>query len=350
MRLHTNAFDLIRLAAAGMVLWSHQHLTDGSGTIGIEVFRTDTGGFGVLIFFVISGYLNTLSVTRHRAILPFLVSRGLRIYPPLIACVAFSVLVGACFTPDIRTYFDYRLLSLICKDITLFTGTIAGVSHPVFAGSVLPNTLNGSLWTLPYELKMYVVLAVAFATFRFNSAVALAAAVCGLLALGFTALDTFWLQFSALFLAGSFLAVLQKIANLAVAIFTVLLLCCLFAAVGQHFFAWHLLLVAAVIGLGSMTLPSWLRPPLDLSYAIYLYAFPVQQVSTMVTKNFWIGLSFSITVSSLLALLSVLFIEQPAQRLAPGLRRWLQERSRAMLSKWSVLSPERIGPPVRPSP
>src|SRR6185437_4365423 len=95
--------------------------------------------------------------------------RVFRIYPALIACVAFMVLLGALGAPDIKTYFDSTLLSFIGKDITLFTGVKAGVSHPVFAGNVLPNALNGSLWTLPYEVKLYVALAMCVAVLRYNS-------------------------------------------------------------------------------------------------------------------------------------------------------------------------------------
>lgn len=336
MRQHANAFDLIRLAAAGMVLWSHQHALMAVPETGIDALRVDLGGFGVLIFFVISGYLNTLSAVRHHAMLPFLVSRGLRIYPPLVVCVGFTVLVGACAAPDLARYFDYGLLSFVGKNITLFTGVKAGVSHAVFAGNAMPNALNGSLWTLPYEVKMYVILAGCLAAFRYNLVVALFVSACGILAIGCTALDTFWLQFSALFVAGSFVAALHKLANLAVAIVTVLSLACAFALLGRQFFACYLLLAAAVIALGSMTLPPWLRPPLDLSYAIYLYAFPVQQLSAMLTKNFWIGLSFSTTVTVLLALLSSLFLERPVQRRAPDLRRWVEERAVSMLGRRHV--------------
>ncbi|MGA8078442.1 MAG: acyltransferase [Xanthobacteraceae bacterium] len=323
-RQHTNDFDLIRLVAASMVLWSHQHALMGLPEPGVAVLRESVGGAGVFIFFVISGYLNTLSVIRHRSVREFLTSRGLRIYPALIVCVVFTVLLGACVSPDIRPYFDYQLLSFIGKDITLFTGVKAGVSHAVFAGNVMPNALNGSLWTLPYEVKMYVVLALCFVAFRYNPLPALFASGCGLVLLGFSALDTFWLHFSFLFIAGSFVATMQKLNKLVPAIAALLLLACLFAAGGREFYAYYLLLAAAVIGLGSVKLPSSLRLPLDLSYAIYLYAFPIQQLSAMLTKNFWLGLLFSVVVTFAMASLSALFVERPTQKL-----RFLRRQSRA---------------------
>jgi peptidoglycan/LPS O-acetylase OafA/YrhL len=320
MRRHTNAFDLIRLVAAGMVLWSHQHALMNVPEAPIAFLGVDFGGLGVLMFFSISGYLNTLSVDRHRSAVAFLASRGLRIYPGLIVCVLFTVLVGACVAPDLGAYLDFKLLSFIGKDMTLFTGVKAGVSKAVFVGNAMPDALNGSLWTLPYEVKMYVVLALCFVVFRYHAVAALVASAIGPIAIGFSALDTFWLQFSALFIAGSLIAAIQKLKNLHWAVIAVLVLATLFAVLGRHLFAWYLLLTATVVVLGSLKLPRWLRPPLDLSYGIYLYAFPIQQVGAMLTKNFWTALAFSAAIVVLLALLSALFVEQPAQRLKFGRR------------------------------
>lgn len=314
MRRHTNAFDLIRLAAASMVLWSHQLALMGLPETGVSVLRESLGGVGVLIFFVISGYLNTLSVIRHRSAQEFLTSRALRIYPALIVCVVFTVLLGACVAPDLQSYFDYKLLSFIGKDITLFNGVKAGVSHAVFAGNVMPNALNGSLWTLPYEAKMYVGLAICFVALRYNPVVAALIAGCGVLALGLTALDTFWLHFSFLFVAGSFVAAMQTLQKARIAIIAAAALAFVFAISGRELSAWYLLLATAVISLGSAQLPAWLRPRLDLSYAVYLYAFPVQQLSAMLTKNFWLGLLFSVAVTFALAVASARFVEQPAQK------------------------------------
>ena len=252
----------------------------------LRTTRTTLGGLGVAIFFIISGYLNTQSAVRHGAMAPFLFSRAFRIYPALIACVAFTVLLRALVAPDIKTYFDSTLLSFIGKDITLFTGVKAGVSHPVFAGNVLPNALNGSLWTLTYEVKLYVALAVCVAVLRYNPIVSLVVAGCAVLALGMTALDTLWLQLPALFIVGCFVAAVRSVANLPTAIVILVGSAGFFALIGHALFAGYLLLGAAVVSLGSLNVPKWLRPPLDLSYAIYLYAFPVQQLGVHLTKNF----------------------------------------------------------------
>ncbi|HEY7322415.1 MAG TPA: acyltransferase [Candidatus Binatia bacterium] len=325
MRQHTNAFDLLRLLGAGLVLWSHQYALLGLPETTVDPFRTTLGGLGVAIFFIISGYLNTLSAVRHGAIAAFLFSRAFRIYPALIICVGFTVLLGIFVAPDIKTYFDIKLLSFIGKDITLFTGIKAGVSHPVFAGNVLPNALNGSLWTLPYEVKLYVALAASVAVLRYNPVVSLVVAGCALLAMGMTTLDRLWLQLPALFIVGCFVAAIRRVANLAVAIVVLAGLAGFFATIGHALFANYLLLGAAVVSFGSVNVPKWLRPPLDLSYAIYLYAFPIEQLGAHLTKNFWLALLFSAAMTVLLAFLSVLFVEQPAQTRQRDMREWIRK-------------------------
>lgn len=287
----------------------------------VGALHNSFGGVGVFIFFAISGYLNTLSVVRHKSMLTFLVSRGLRIYPGLVVCILFTVTLGACVVLDFN-YFNYQLLSFIGKNITLFFGDKAGVSSAVFRGNVDPNALNGSLWTLTYEVRMYVLLAICFAVFRFKPIAPFVISACGIFLISLSALDTFWLQFGDLFLAGCLIATVQLLKSFRAGIATVILLSCLFALTGNTLLAMYLALAASVILIGAIRLPQALRLPLDLSYGIYIYAYPIQQVSAMLTSNFWIALLFSTTVTLFLALLSTRLVELPAQRLRLDLSRW----------------------------
>jgi peptidoglycan/LPS O-acetylase OafA/YrhL len=329
LRQHRNAFDLIRLFAAGLVVWSHQHALLGLPEPTVGVLRTSFGGLGVFIFFVVSGYLNTLSVSRHNSVRVFLLNRALRIYPALAVCVAFTVVLGFFAASDLRAFVSPKLLSYLVKDTTLFFGVKAGVPG-VFEANKYPEALNGSIWTLPYEVKMYVVLVLYLAIFRYSLAALLMAfagfsviaivVALGILPLPNVEYDEFWLQFSTLFLAGSAVAAAQMVAGLPFAIGGLILLTLLFAGIGQAFLAWQLLLTATVIAAGSIRLPKWLRPPLDLSYGIYLYAWPVQQISAVLTNDFWLALVFSTTIIFALALMSALFIERPALRLKTELQ------------------------------
>jgi peptidoglycan/LPS O-acetylase OafA/YrhL len=276
LRQHDNAFDLIRLVAASLVLWSHQHALMGLSQPSLTVLHASLGGLGLYIFFAASGYLNTLSLSRHRSVLVFLSNRALRIYPALAVCVAFTVILGLFVATDVRAFVSHKLLSYIIKNTTLFFGVKTGVPG-VFEGSPFPEALNGSLWSLPYEVKMYVVLALCLAATRYDMAVPIIVFAGAAVITGIGMLPTFpevsyWIAFSTLFLAGSVVAAAQVFVGLPLSISALVVIALVFAGLGEHVLTWELLLTAIVIAIGCLRLPKWLRPPIDLSYGIYLYA------------------------------------------------------------------------------
>lgn len=153
-----NNFDLLRIVAAVLVLVSHSYPLTGTGN---EPFASylgfDTGGgWGVAIFFVISGFLVTRSVLQRR-VADYLKSRVLRIVPALLVVSLFEAFcIGTLFTSlplgkyfgDLNTW-DHVLNTLVFG---------LNLSLPgVFEGN--PNRLvNGSLWTLPIECLFYLML------------------------------------------------------------------------------------------------------------------------------------------------------------------------------------------------
>jgi peptidoglycan/LPS O-acetylase OafA/YrhL len=335
LRQHTNAFDLIRLVAAGLVLWSHQHALMGLREPSVDVLGASYGGLGVYIFFAISGYLNTRSLAQHRSVRVFLLSRALRIYPALAACVVFTVILGFLVATDREAYLSVKLLSYIAKNVTLFSDVEVGVPG-VFESNKFPEVLNGSLWTLPYEVKMYVMLVLCLAAMRYNLVLPIIVfAGAALIAiLGTVGLlpalprNNFWVIFSTLFLAGSAVGAAQAFAGLPVAIGAIAAMALAFAGIGEKLLAWQLLLTGLVIAVGCIAVPKRLRLPLDLSYGIYLYAFPIQQVSATLFTDFWRALAFSTIITLVLALMSALFIERYALQLKnlPAIP-WVGKRS-----------------------
>jgi peptidoglycan/LPS O-acetylase OafA/YrhL len=323
MRKHNNAFDVVRLMAACLVVWHHQFNLMGLPEPIFHPMNVHVdGGVGVAIFFALSGYLNTTSAARHRSAAVFLCNRALRIYPALIVCVLLTAVFGLFVTSDIRTYLSPHLLTYLAKNSTLLFGV--GLSTPgVFTNNPFPDALNASLWTLPYEIKMYLSLAFCLAVVRYNlvlPAVVFAGAVL------FTALALFFgfwatfpqdfgLGFSTLFLAGCTLASIRSFLGLPLGIGILVFVALTFLWVGQNYLSAQLLVAAAVVSVGSIRLPIFLRLPLDLSFGIYIYAFPVQQLSSMLFSDFWIALTFSASITFVLALASALFIERPALQL-----------------------------------
>jgi peptidoglycan/LPS O-acetylase OafA/YrhL len=157
-----NNFNLIRMLAAGAVLVSHAYpIARGTGAIEplASSLGISLGTVGVLVFFAISGYFISQSYDRRRPA-EFWAARLLRIYPGLLAALLLTVLMlGPAFTElpigtyltDTKTwlYTPYNL-SLLRLQYDL---------PSVFAANPYPGTINGSLWTLVYEVGCYGMVA-----------------------------------------------------------------------------------------------------------------------------------------------------------------------------------------------
>jgi len=161
-----NNFNLLRLVAALLVLVTHSYGVTGFGDDEpmLKIFGTSLGTFAVEVFFVTSGYLIAKSWDRRRAPLEFLWARFLRIYPALWVCVLFCVfVVGLYFTTLPAGEFLTHLSTwkFLLEDSTLMILGVYTTLPGVFAaGGSAEGSVNVPLWTLPYEIKMYLGLLV----------------------------------------------------------------------------------------------------------------------------------------------------------------------------------------------
>ncbi len=116
------------------------------------------------MFFVTSGYLIAKSWDRRRAPGEFLWARFLRIYPALWVCVLFCVfVVGLYFTtlPTAEFLTHLSTWKFLLEDSTLMILGVYTTLPGVFAvNGNLEGSVNVPLWTLPYEIKMYLGLLV----------------------------------------------------------------------------------------------------------------------------------------------------------------------------------------------
>ena len=252
------------------------------------------GGFGLAIFFVISGYLVSQSVLR-RSTADYLVSRVLRIVPALCLVTCVEVLViGPIFTKlSLAEYFSSgvtlgRFWNPAVFPITLF---LPGV----FTSLRIPF-VNGSLWTLPVECSFYLVLPIiAFfgALSRRGSIVIVCLSIVGY----FVATTYFSLGWDAR--GPELLRGVSLYVALRYAVFFVLgaalwvnrdrvpvtgggaMLCCilLFAGVGApaSVLLYMLCLPYLVIYVATKTPVVSIRKIGDLSYGLFLFAWPIQQ-------------------------------------------------------------------------
>jgi peptidoglycan/LPS O-acetylase OafA/YrhL len=271
--MQRNGLDTLRLLAALMVMWGHAFALHGDGIgYGLHAERA-----GVGIFFLISGCLVTQSWGRDPNVLRFAARRALRIMPALVIVVALTDFVLGPFVTSLPTgdYLRDAGTWAYLRWAVLIPGSfqLPGV-FPHNPGS---GVANGSLWTLPLEAFCYALVAAA-GLLRDRAPLAM---------------------FGVLLLAswGCYEGGGMTMAMIAV-----------FASGG--------LLAAFGIRLW-VPLPTL---PVDISYGVYLYAYPVQQIVIMAQPG-WsavtcLGVALPIVLA--LAFLSWRLVERPALRLKPG--------------------------------
>jgi peptidoglycan/LPS O-acetylase OafA/YrhL len=123
---------------------------------------TSLGTIGVAVFFTVSGLLIVQSYMRGLAV--FIRARVLRIYPALIVAVLFcALIVGPLFTsyraPDY--WRDSAVWWFIARNATLRSLAIQSTLPDAFPANPLKAAVNDPLWTLPYEMTMYAIVAAA---------------------------------------------------------------------------------------------------------------------------------------------------------------------------------------------
>lgn len=299
-------FDLMRLAAAVLVVVSHTFPLSGAEPLRISGVE-DLGALGVSIFFVISGYLVTASYLRDPK--SYLLKRILRIEPGLIASLAVTVALLAFVTTASAAEYWPAAAMYVVRNALLYPATydLPGV----FETAPVAGVVNGVLWTLRLEFTFYVVLMLIRARPALVCALA-AGCAAGWLAMTFTTPD--WAaetptriaylgaRNGLLFFAGAALQLIRWKPPLWLGAASA----AAFPLIGP------LALPTAVLGLAR---PGKL--PADLSYGVYIYAFPIQQ---------WLAIQGCLNVATAIlgvvpfALASWFLVERPALKLKPGPR------------------------------
>jgi peptidoglycan/LPS O-acetylase OafA/YrhL len=331
-------FDLLRLGAAAAVLLSHSYAVVGRGEPGLG--HQSLGNIAVLVFFAISGYLITQSWLAEPRVALFVVKRVLRIMPALLAILVLSALVIGPLTTSMSLG-DYLTSTATWRYVAdnAVMHTTYGLPG-VFSDQPLPGIVNGSLWTLKHEVLCYVLVAglgVAGLLRRRGLATIVLLAFVGLFALAGDHGPAFFAEstLERAFFVAALLAVWgdrvpwsAPVAVLGLAAFVV--------------FDWTwagpwlatIAIPYATITAAGLIKPSaerWLHGN-DVSYGVYLWAFPVQQL----VVSAWTGASplalsaVALPLTALVALGSWLLVERPAltvkSRLARRMRGGRRER------------------------
>jgi peptidoglycan/LPS O-acetylase OafA/YrhL len=141
--LKFNQLDLLRgYAAFGVVLYHFMYHFFNVFNIngGFKFFAI--GKFGVALFFILSGFLISISMNRNSPT-RFLIFRAIRLLPTLFSCCTVS-------------YVFIQLLGINYREVTKFDFLSNFLVFPSWFNA---KFIDGSYWTLEYEWVFYLICA-----------------------------------------------------------------------------------------------------------------------------------------------------------------------------------------------
>ncbi|WP_163698021.1 acyltransferase family protein [Mycolicibacterium sarraceniae] len=338
-----NALNSWRLAlATGVILWHSWPLTGHTMSFS-PALRLLGEGF-VDGFFAISGFLITWSWFRHPRLRDYFVARALRILPGLWICLIVVAFVIAPIAVAIQHgSVSKLLLSRAPFDYVLRNGLVVIQAQSDIGGTPSeipwPGSWNGSLWTLQFEVLCYFTVAVLGATtlLRRRWVIPVLWAVALFFSIQLPSLTDLQPQPTPapLDFATSLLIEESNLARLFLMFFS--------GALIYHFrnvipARWSLVALSVVLVLGASVMSNYrligavplayallasgalirskrLNLRTDLSYGVYIYAFPVQQllvICGLFVLNPFVFATIAAIVTLPLAALSWFLVEKRA--------------------------------------
>lgn len=329
-----NNFNLLRFAAAFAVLYSHSYaivLGPENHEPFVQWLGYTLAGVAVDVFFATSGFLVCASLMRLDDFKAFFKARALRIFPALVVMsLLLAFVLGPLFTTlPLGEYFaSSGVYKLVLKDSTILTGVKFKLPG-VFDGHPMDEVINGSLWTLPFELRCYLMLALLWFVAGFVRRGPLHAFMRLTVAISVLMLVAFWVShwfgykhwhtfrlFFMFFCGAGFWMFRGRIPlrhDLALALAVLL---AAGVAVPALFFWVYPLTVTYLVLYAAYVPGGFLRGFNrfgDYSYGIYIYAFPVQQALVALVPGITpVQMIFAATAGTLpLAMLSWHLVEKP---------------------------------------
>ncbi|MBY0407302.1 MAG: acyltransferase [Rickettsiales bacterium] len=330
-----SGFDYMRLVLSTMVMVFHT-IVICSGFEAQDAFLhtayRPVFSMVVPMFFAVSGFLVAGSLDHCKSLVSFLGLRVLRIIPGLAGLTFFTALVvGPVFTtwPLSQYFAEYEFRSYLLTAV----GDIHRYLPGVFEHNPFPRSLNGQLWTLPFEMDSYMIMAgvAGLTVFRRRQVfLALVVAWYGfqLLKMGMDMrsgatemrVGVQGKTLISIFLVGALVYRYREKVPFHFGLFVAALAATIVLAYlpphGYRFLPLPVVYVTVYLGLLNPKRNAIVRSG-DYSYGIFLYGFMVQQ--TMAALGPWAwhwywNLLFSVPVTALLAWASWRFIEKPALR------------------------------------
>jgi len=332
-----NALNAWRLVlATGVILWHSWPLTGHRVPYApVEQLLEQVWVDG---FFAVSGFLITASWLRNPRLRDYAVARALRILPGLWVCLVVIAFVIAPIGVTVqggsaaKLILSYAPIEYVLNNAVLnvFYAGIDGTPR----GIPWPGVWNGSIWTLIFELLCYVAVAglgiVGLLKWRWVIPALFALALC---ATAWFSYPTFAMQtipqmvarFAVMFAAGALLHQFRDViparwSLVAVSIIVVLAAGLLpnYRVIGAVPLAYAVIVSGALIHNRRLNLRN------DLSYGMYIYAFPTQQMLAILgfaSLNPFLFFVVATVATLPLAALSWFLVEKHAIALKPRLKR-----------------------------
>jgi peptidoglycan/LPS O-acetylase OafA/YrhL len=325
----SNALNALRLVlATGVVIWHAAPLTGHN--VGWAPAEQLFSGISVDGFFAISGFLILSSWVRRPHAATFLRARVLRIFPAFWVCLILTAVIIAPLSlllagKGMPATYAHSAQTYVWKNaaLNIFQHGIAGTPSDV----PYPGIWDGALWTLVWEFACYLgILALGVAgmiRYRATIPILFVLTVLGLLLTTVGVLDSFLAvngaRFGSMFLAGCMIYRYQNriplswplIAVAAVAILPTTLL-------PEYRLLAALPIAYVMIGAAALVKRERLTIGNDISYGVYIYGFPLQQLLAG-TALVRIGVApfavVAMVVTVPVAAASWFLLEKPALRL-----------------------------------
>lgn len=334
LKRENNNLDLIRLLCAYFVIYSHSFaLSPSPGDEDFLLKLTGIGfiafsGVAVKTFFLISGILVTNSLLSTGNITKFVTSRFLRVFPAFFTVVVLSALVMG---PILTTWTPSSYLSkfttwhYISKTLSL---DIQYILPGVFDKNTT-QAVNGSLWTIPFEVKAYFyllvlyILSVPLGKYKtyFIGIVSIAIFLepltpfKGMLIAKSDNPSIYELY--PFFAFGCLLALAKEKIKIGIYLpiaFAIIYLLSSSETCKIMFFY----LAASTLLIYASSLKAIIRIKLkhDISYGVYLWAFPIQQtIAAFYPGQPYLNMAASIVITTLIAYASFILVEGPSMNL-----------------------------------
>ena len=323
--MHFNNLTALRISLAILVTFSHSYpLTSNVEPIGSLTANSINGGsIAVWAFFFLSGYLIPMSYDKNPNLVTFTINRFVRIWPGLIASLLITLLIAWTTTTEVpfsnfwasaKAYFFHnsKLILGIAYNVT---GAFPNAPH---------SSVNGSLWTLPWELRMYILVAILGCTGillkrELANAAVILISLALILPVQSSPIAKYFDNQTVPWMLSAFLIGIaaytnrtaisvKKCSAILIALSVALFL------IGLDKTAWLFLICGITYFVGFTDTVKLPHIKTDTSYGIYIYSFPIQQllISSFEITNPAKLFLYTLPIVFALALASWQLVEKPS--------------------------------------